>query len=167
MASQIERPPTYNESIQNDNYNEIPLPHVVTNRSEEKMVNTYNLASTIKCIAMIDIILSILNIFYYFPLITLVIFPLMGYYGANIYNRYLTLGYVFYKFLYIFFQIYRFLYFTNNIYEKIFLIFGITISLIIIQITLKFFRILGELNDEQLQELKLGFIPVTTRYIWY
>ena len=167
MTTPIERPPTYTESIQNENYDEIPIPQVITNPSEEKMIKAYNLASTIKCITIIDIIFCLLNFFYYIPAIVLIIFPLMGYYGANIYIRYLTLGYVFYNLIFIFFRIYAFSYMTDQVFEKMFLIFAIIVSLLIIQIALKFFRIIGELNDEELQELKLGYIPVNIRYIWY
>lgn len=167
MTTSIENPPTYTESIQNENYNEIPIPQVITNLPEERMTKSYNLASTIKCITIIEIIFCLINFIYFTQAIVLVIFPLIGYYGANNYNRYLTLVYGFYNLLFIFFRIYAFSYMTVQVFEKMFLIFAIIVSLFIIKITQKFFRILGELTDEELQELKLGFIPVNIRYIWY
>ena len=160
-----ENPPTYSESIENDN--NITIPEVITNISEEKMILSYNLASTIKFITLIEIVFILLNTIYYPPAIFLILFPLVCYYSVSIYNRFLSLVYVFYHFTLIFFRIYAYSYMKIPGLEKMFLIFTIIVSLLIIQITLKFFRITGELNEDELQYLKSGFLPVITRYIWY
>lgn len=166
MDNLHEIPPTYLESIQDDNFNDIHLPQFTNSLEDEKINEAFNLSLTIKYLTLIDCFFCLINSFFYFPLVYFMIFPMLGYYGVSIYNRYITLCYAFIN---IFLIIYRMWVFVNiNFFNyKIFLIFTIIVSLFIIKISLKFFKFLGELETEQIEQLKSGYVPILIKYIWY
>ena len=144
----------------------------INSEVENTLTLCWKYSKTVKILSFIDLFFCLLYAISASPVLLLIsVMPLCGYVGAIKYKKN-------YLFVYLFFTIIiticRFLSFgyvdndnKNTVLAAIFSFFGILVSIWICLIIRKFIRLIDELDENQLNHLREGWIPINTQFIYY
>jgi hypothetical protein len=127
--------------------------------AEEDVVKAYNISRTIKLFAIIDCILCGLNAIYYWPFLILILLTFMGYYGAKTYNTIYIAGYILYNLLQLILRSVTIIYYNLSVFEFVIFTLTIIITIWILELNIKFIRIINNMIPENLALLRRDYIP--------
>lgn len=131
------------------------------------MAIAWRLACTIKCFAIIDIILCVLAIMITPLTVIIVFFPILGYFGSRSYHKKLIITYGIFVILNLSFRIYDYFDLTS-FYRLLLCVTYLIIELFILRLIYNFIKIINLLTDEELLVLREeAWKPVNTRLTFY
>lgn len=118
----------------------------------------WTIGRTVKWIAIIDTVFSLIYAFVLWPYLFAAFLSLSGWYGAKNFRPNFIILYIIYQFLTIIFRMFL-IYYRPSMGGIILGVFSLLIETYIIQITVKFCKILKALSYQDRKELQEGWQP--------
>lgn len=138
--------------------------------SEKRKCALYNLSNTLKNISFIFTIYSIFYIIYSFDLLLLFsilfLFSILAYYGIKNYKFFGAFNIYLYLFTDIIIKLLIFLK-EDNIFYTILFTLSIIVNIYICYLTNKWCKLINNLNEEELLQMKSGYKSENIYIVWY
>ena len=119
---------------------------------------TWTIGRTVKWIAVIDTVFSLIYAFVLWPYLFAAFLSLSGWYGSKNFRPNFIILYIVYQFLTIIFRLFL-IYYRPSTGGIILGIFSVLIEAYIIQITFKFHKMLTSLSEQDKKNLQEGWSP--------
>jgi len=138
--------------------------------SEKRKCSLYNLTNTLKNISFIFSIYSIFYIIYSFDLLLLFsllfLFSILAYYGIKNYKFYGAFNIYLYLLTDIIIKLLFFLEEDNIFYTSLFTV-SIIVNIYIFYLTNKWCKLINNLNEEELLQMRSGYKSQNVYIVWY